>query len=1223
MRIGIERIGSFAMWLLLLAGLCTPGTAAAQDPDMREIFPYVMLVIDTSGSMEQLPACPCKTPGCAECLPICDDVDPEKRKNRWAVTLEALTGEFNNFACKQLPRIATAGATYDAGYFMPYHQPWLCSSGGVDGYCPMTSTEARIDQRTNGILDTYAAQVRFGLMTFDGWDTYKGAPPLIPNMLFDRDRSEGRDGLWSYGGKKPFRYPGCEEEYAIDTGARSEIAEEGSLVSMNSCSGGLRGSATCPDWCTHCPATEVSLNTDIQEALLSARPYGGTPIAASLDDLYTHFRNLDDDFGSCRNRFAVLLTDGRPDADYRDLNCGCGETGTAEDRCLPPSQTLLPGEEVPEKFKWQNMRCPCPRPEDAARNLVHGRSDPATMTNEPAMIERLFVIGLSVDDTDVLDRLNDIGEAGCTDDDCVTDEDTGNVALFADNLTTLVSNLSDVLDGFTKPISRSVPVFGRGRTSASGKQFQISAGFEVPQEQDAPWTGVLERVRYDCSLTGDFLEARDIEEQDKFHEKAGAQSVSTRTLLTVAPSDQSGTGWSTVTTGQDPQGHLWSDTSSCGTATDPEGRPMSGCVFKGLRELVPERYGPGLTASQRDDIVDWMLGAANTPRDKKAFGDIYHSSPVLVSAPRYDTADEGFNRFRALPHVATRPQMIYVNTNDGILHALHAENYSPLGGGTQMVAGEEQWGFVPPMLLDRLEENQTMHQILLDATPKVKDVFLSRLDRGNPSSADYRTVLITGMRGGGRGYIALDVTDPIKPKFLWQFTDPDMGLTFGQAAIGQAVYKLNPNDTASREGAVAILPGGVGERGTETGECLNNENHVAMMNRLTNGEFTSLLPIVGTTNIEERRHRRDIRCWKKTGRAIYFVEVASGKLLKKLYAGADGKRIFPSPIVSAPAVYPADTGSLMTEAFVTDADGVIWRIDMRAPNQLPSDEPLDGWTARPFHDIFYDRSPKGGELTYDAPILSVNDNDQVVVIVGTGDTNNFADRYAHNRVVSLTETIDISGGVGLEAPERYKASVNWEMRYGDDNGTPHLVESELVTGAMALFNSTLYFATFIAVAPGSDVCDLGKGRIHAVHYLNPSQVRNQDEQPVADDTALSQPVTNAPLLVGDLEAIAAGTTGTGLLNVHPDRAQENLMLMGLALTQRPSCKSTQADTSVWGDVYQNIVEPNEDSLFLVAQASGDSSLLNVNDGGKLRDVELGLNRPDTFARIVSWAGGVE
>ena len=57
---------------------------------------------------------------------------------------------------------------------------------------------------------------------------------------------------------------------------------------------------------------------------------------------------------------------------------------------------------------------------------------------------------------------------------------------------------------------------------------------------------------------------------------------------------------------------------------------------------------------------------------------------------------------------------------------------------------------------------------------------------------DWRTVLVAGLGGGGRGYYALDVTNPASPTVLWEIcsdstvcaiSDTDIGFTHGNPVI--------------------------------------------------------------------------------------------------------------------------------------------------------------------------------------------------------------------------------------------------------------------------------------------------------------------------------------------------------------------------------------------------------------------------------------------------------
>ena len=47
----------------------------------------------------------------------------------------------------------------------------------------------------------------------------------------------------------------------------------------------------------------------------------------------------------------------------------------------------------------------------------------------------------------------------------------------------------------------------------------------------------------------------------------------------------------------------------------------------------------------------------------------------------------------------------------------------------------------------------------------------------------WKTILVGGLNWGGQGYYALDITDPNNPVALWEFTDANMGLTYGNPVI--------------------------------------------------------------------------------------------------------------------------------------------------------------------------------------------------------------------------------------------------------------------------------------------------------------------------------------------------------------------------------------------------------------------------------------------------------
>lgn len=157
-------------------------------------------------------------------------------------------------------------------------------------------------------------------------------------------------------------------------------------------------------------------------------------------------------------------------------------------------------------------------------------------------------------------------------------------------------------------------------------------------------------------------------------------------------------------------------------------------------------------------------------------GDIVNSQAVYVRASQYNYVDAGYAAF--VSSNSTRQPMLYVGANDGMLHAFKADT------------GAEAWTYIPSMLLPSLyklaDKNYgANHAFYVDGTPRQADAFFS---------GTWHTILVGGLAAGGRGYYALDVTNPLSPQVLWEFTsdtskssgytvDADLGYSFGTPTV--------------------------------------------------------------------------------------------------------------------------------------------------------------------------------------------------------------------------------------------------------------------------------------------------------------------------------------------------------------------------------------------------------------------------------------------------------
>jgi type IV pilus assembly protein PilY1 len=150
-------------------------------------------------------------------------------------------------------------------------------------------------------------------------------------------------------------------------------------------------------------------------------------------------------------------------------------------------------------------------------------------------------------------------------------------------------------------------------------------------------------------------------------------------------------------------------------------------------------------------------------------GDIIDGKPVYVRLPPFNYSDNNYAAFKTSATVTARPGTVYVGANDGMLHAFDS------------ATGTEDWAYIPSFVLPNLkalagDNYPTAHQYYVDGSPVVGDVW---------TGSAWRTILVGGLNAGGKGYYALDITDPTTPTVLWEYSDANLGFSYSNPVIGK------------------------------------------------------------------------------------------------------------------------------------------------------------------------------------------------------------------------------------------------------------------------------------------------------------------------------------------------------------------------------------------------------------------------------------------------------
>jgi type IV pilus assembly protein PilY1 len=256
----------------------------------------------------------------------------------------------------------------------------------------------------------------------------------------------------------------------------------------------------------------------------------------------------------------------------------------------------------------------------------------------------------------------------------------------------------------------------------------------------------------------------------------------------------------------------------------------------GLKEALWEGSGSSPTNTEATNLINFVRGIdaydensnLNTSEKRWKLGDIYNSKLVVVGKPNSKTTDldkkshteayyRNLNNYANFKNGSScggncklRDEVVYVGANDGMLHAFDS------------ATGEELWAFIPPMMLQSLRSmvsvsiNQTKAIYGVDGSPTVKDIYYDN---------KWRSVLISGMGRGGKGYFALDITNPSSPKFLfafenkptlskiyhWDASGTRTDLDYSSSSIAQEYDYSKLGDTMSTPVIVA-MPEGSGRK---------------------------------------------------------------------------------------------------------------------------------------------------------------------------------------------------------------------------------------------------------------------------------------------------------------------------------------------------------------------------------------------------------------------------
>lgn len=347
------------------------------------------------------------------------------------------------------------------------------------------------------------------------------------------------------------------------------------------------------------------------------------------------------------------------------------------------------------------------------------------------------------------------------------------------------------------------------------------------------------------------------------------------------------------------------------------------------KDALTQNIGSGITVPNATTIVNYLRGDntyntnnGGTLRARAALlGDIVHSSPVYVGPPaagafsgRTFDGSSSYSTFAS--NNDSRQPVVYVASNDGMLHAFAVNDFTYTNASNQQVsvsAGQELFAFIPGAVLRQTGDaalsrlanpsygkttSTIPHQYFNDGKIAVQNVYIN---------SAWHTVLVgTTGRGPAKAVYALDITDPNNISVMWERSAGDgkgndsyIGQMLGVPVISEVTAGNNksewvaligngPNSTSSTPGQAALLQFDIA-----TGDL---QVYTATSGASGTAENGLAGPAVwqanGTNNISTDAYAGDLQ-----GNVWHFTLSSSGGTGVRIYQAEDGSNN-PQPITA-------------------------------------------------------------------------------------------------------------------------------------------------------------------------------------------------------------------------------------------------------------------------------------------------------------------------------------